>query len=195
MTQAKVKKINSGVQIIGDWGDICSSSRTMESVIERFSDRDQSVDDFNGWRPREKDTKKNIVAKTAKNACLEEKQIEKDFNGTESELEEAGKNLKKSINDLSKGRNPGKGLKDASKNIGKVIGVKSVGSLRKIERLIYEHLMLRFNPYYFNTEDFYVSLEKNKSINGDKRYILTLNNHNEKLRDELMKHLEKRVDN
>jgi len=86
-------------------------------------------------------------------------------------------------------------LKNATRNIGKVIGVKSVSSLRKIEKLIYEHVMLKFNPYYFDTEDFSVSLEINNNIIGDKGYKLTLNNNDEKFRRELKKNLEQRVDN
>jgi len=195
MTKAKVKKVNSGIQLTGNWDDICNGSKTMEEVIQRFSDNKKSVDNFNGWRPRETDTEKEIAEKTAEKACINEKQIERDFDGTEGELEKAGKNIKKSMDDIYHRKNPKDGLKNASKIIGKVIGVKSVSSIRKIEKLIYEHIMLKFNPYYFDTEDFSVSLEKNKSIIGDKRYKLTLNNNDEKFRRELKKNLEQRVDN
>jgi len=100
MTKAKVKKVNSGIQLTGDWDDICNGSRTMEEVIERFSNNKKSVDDFNGWRPRETDTEKEIAEKTAEKACINEKQIENDFHGTGKELEEAGKNIKKSMEDI-----------------------------------------------------------------------------------------------
>ncbi|MGM0404791.1 MAG: DUF5828 family protein [Thermoplasmatota archaeon] len=185
MTKPKVKKINSGVKILGEWEDICDYSRKLESVIEKYSKDKKSVDDFNGWRPREKETKKEVAEKTAEKACMNEKQVEKDFNGTDRELEEASENIKKTVDDISNGSNPGKGIKDASKNIGKVIGAKSIKSIRKMEKTIYERIMLKFNPFYFDTEEFSVNLE-DKNGNG---YVLTFNIPDEDLRKKIINSL------
>ena len=185
MTKPKVKKINSGVKISGDWEDICDYSRKLELVIEKYSKDKKSIEDFNGWRPRERETEKEVAEKTAEKACMNEKQVEKDFNGTDEELEEAGENIKKSVDDLSNGCNPGKGIKDASKNIGKVIGAKSIRSIRKMEKGIYERIMLKFNPFYFDTEEFSINFEDK---NGD-GYVLTLNITDETLRKKIINSL------
>jgi len=182
MTKPKVKKINSGVKITGDWDEICDYSRRLENIIEKFSEDKKSVEDYNGWRPREKESEKDVAKKTAEKASIDEKQVEKDFNGTDKELEEAGKNIKKSVDDLSNGCSPGKGIKDASKNIGKVIGAKSIKSIRKMEKTIYERVMLKFNPFYFDTEEFSLNLEEQ---NGD-GYVLTLNITDEVLRKKII---------
>lgn len=182
MTKPKVENINSGVKITGDWDDICDYSRKLEKVIENFAEYEKTVKDFNRWRPREEETKRDIAEKTAEKASMEELQLERDYNGTEKELGDARKNIKKSIDDLSNGNNPGKGLKKASKNLGKVIGAKSVKSMRAMEKSIYERIMLKFNPYYFDTEEFSVNLEEKNNEN----YVLTLNIPDEMLREKIV---------
>ncbi|MFO7791880.1 MAG: DUF5828 family protein [Candidatus Saliniplasma sp.] len=181
MTEPIVKKTNSGFSIPGNWEDICSFTKELEDIIEIHINDEDSIKEFNGWRPKEEETEKEVEEKTAQNASISPKKVEKDFNGTKKEFSEAGENIKKSVNDLSNGKNPSVGLKDASKNISKVIGAKSLESVRKIERMIYEKIMLKFNPYYFDTEHFSVNLEEGR----EGKYILTLNIPDEDLRKKI----------
>ncbi len=76
-------------------------------------------------------------------------------------------------------------LKDASKCINRLVSSKSIKSLRKMEEAIYEQVMLKFNPYYFDTEHFSVNLEEK----NEDHYLLTVNIPDEELRETIKKGL------
>ncbi len=189
-------------------------------------DMDDSIEGYNKWRPREEEDEKDIKKKTAEGASMEEKNVEKDFKGTDEELKTAGKKVKEGINgakekgksaiveikeeasdsvnkfvngDSEKEKKGSKDdrssaedekstteeLKDASKCINRLVGSKSIKSLRKMEKAIYEQVMLKFNPYYFDTEHFSVNLEEK----NEDHYLLTVNIPDDDLRDTIKKGL------
>ncbi|MBS3816363.1 MAG: hypothetical protein KGY76_02235 [Candidatus Thermoplasmatota archaeon] len=184
---------NAGLEFEGCWKDICVFARTFERVIEDNAPDERSVEEYNHWRPREEEDEKDISEKTAEEACLEKKEVEEEFNGAKEELESAEENLKKGVNGDAD-ESPAENIKDASKNMERLVEAESIKSIRKLERTIYEDIMLKFNPYYFDTEDFSVNLEK-ISDGGNKNYRLSINIPNEELREEVREELKKRTDN
>lgn len=167
--KSKLEMTNAGLKYEGSWEDICGFARNLETIIKKCVSNGDSIDKYNDWRPRE-DEDEDMTEKTAEKASMGRKQVEKDFNGTEKELQDAGKKLKNSVESVKNGNSPSKDIKDASKHISRVMGAKSVKSLRKMEKIIYKSIMLKFNPYYFDTEDFSVNLEEE-----GQNYILTIN--------------------
>ena len=222
MNKQKPETTHSGIKIEGDWEDICGFARDLEEILKESYEKeetlekiDDSIEDYNRWRPREEDDENELSKRTAERASMEEKNVEKDFKGTDEELKSAGEKVKESINgakekgksaigelkeDASKSVNglvkseveksqknsneteeksedtgkentdetakekksPSTELKEASKCINRLVGSKSIKSLRKMEEAIYEQVMLKFNPYYFDTEYFSVNLEEKK---------------------------------
>ncbi len=249
MNKQKPETTHSGIKIEGDWEDICGFARDLEGILkdsyekeETSEDIDDSIEDYNKWRPREEEDENELSKRTAEEASMEEKNVEKDFKGTDEELKEAGEKVKESINgakekgksaivelkdDASKSVNglvrsepektqknskktdkkskdtgkqakegtdktsiekksPSAELKEASKCINRLVGSKSIKSLRKMEEAIYEEVMLKFNPYYFDTEHFSVNLEEK----NEDHYLLTVNIPDEELRQTIKKGLE-----
>jgi len=249
MNKHKPETTHSGIKIEGSWEDICGFARELEGILKESyekedtaEDMDDSIEGYNKWRPREEEDEKDISKKTAEEASMEKKDVEKDFKGTDEELKSAGKKVKKGINgakekgksaivelkdDASKGVNSlvkakangsqkdsdethersesaeketeedvnesdnkqksaSAELKEASKCINRLVGSKSIESLRRMEKAIYEQVMLKFNPYYFDTEHFSVNLEEK----NDDHYLLTVNIPHEKLRETIKKGLE-----
>jgi len=247
MNKQKPETTHSGIKIKGDWEDICGFARDLEEILkegyekeETAEDIDDSIEDYNKWRPREEEDEKDISKKTAEEASMEEKDVEKDFKGTDEELKSASEKVKegingakekgksaivelkddatKSVNGLVKSepkrpqkesideksedfdeeanegidekdnekKSPSTELKEASKCINRLVGSKSIKSLRKMEKAIYEQVMLKFNPYYFDTEHFSVNLEEK----NDDSYLLTVNIPDEELRQTIKEGLE-----
>lgn len=165
----KIETTNAGLKYEGTWKEICDFSRDLDSTFKKCVPNGDSIIEYEKWMPRENENGK-MEKKTAEEAAMKTKRVEKEFNGTKQEIDDAKKKVKESIEDVKNGKNPGKDLKDASKHIEKLIGAKSVKSLRKMEEIIYEKIMLKFNPCYFDTEEFSVNLKEK----GD-NYVLTLN--------------------
>ncbi|MBS3781672.1 MAG: hypothetical protein KGY68_03575 [Candidatus Thermoplasmatota archaeon] len=242
MYQNKPETTHSGIKIEGDWEEICGFARDLEDILkdsyekdDSAEDMDDSIEDYNEWRPREEEDEKDISKKTVEEASINEKKVEKEFKGTDEELKSAGKKFKEGINGAAnKGKSAAAELKDASKNIvngkskisskdpdsiddiaesvdkktaerkekeksatkelkdaskciNRLVGAKSIESLRKMEKAIYEQIMLKFNPYYFDTEHFSVNLEEK---NND-HYLLTVNIPDDQLRETIKDGLEK----
>lgn len=174
---SKLEITNAGLKYKGSWEDICGFARDVEEVIEGCVSNGDSVDQYNDWRPREHEDKGDIKEKTADEASLEKKKVEKESNGAKEDLGDAGEKIKDSVENVKNGDSPTGDIKDASKHVGNLVGAKSVKSLRKMEKIIYENIMLSFNPYYFDTEDFSVNLEEN-----GEDYALTINVPDEEIR-------------
>lgn len=177
---------NSGLKVTGDWDEICSFSEQLGSVIEDCLPEEKENECYKDWRPREEEDSKDLKAKTAEEASMDERKLEEDFRGTEEEFQRAKDRISKTMEDIKRGSKPEKDLKKSSKNIGRIIGVKSIEAIRKMERVIYEKLMLKFNPYYFDTEDFSVNIQENKKDD----YVLTINIPDESLRDKIVIEME-----
>lgn len=174
---SKLEITNAGLKYRGSWEDMCSFARDIEGVIDVCVSNGDSVDQYNDWRPREHEDKGDIKEKTADEASLGTKNVEKESNGAKEDLGDAREKIKDSVENVKNGDSPADDIKDASKHVGNLVGAKSVRSLRKMEKIIYENIMLSFNPYYFDTEDFSVNLEEN-----GENYILTINVPDEEIR-------------
>lgn len=190
MNKQKPETTHSGIKVEGNWEDICDFARDLEGILKESYERkdyaenmDDSIENYKDWRPREEEDEEDITKKTAEEASMEEKDVENDFKGTDEELKSAGKKVKDSISRATdEKRSATAELKEASKCINRLVGCKSIKSLRKMEKAIYEQVMLKFNPYYFDTEYFSVNLEEKNDY-----YLLTVNIPEEKLRENIKK--------
>ena len=169
---------NSGLRFKGDWEEVCEFSQRLETVMEKYLESREEIDEFDGWRPHLSDSDEDMKEKTAEEAALGEKKIEKDFEGLKKEIQEVEKKLIDSVEDFRNDMDPSQDLKEALLDIEKVIGVESIRSVRRMEKTIYKKLMLKMNPYYFDTEDFSVNLDMAEK----EGYCLCLNVTDEDLR-------------
>ncbi len=172
---------NAGFKYEGSWEEICEFSKDLENIISHCIHKSDSIQHYHHWRPREDDNEKDITDKTAEEAVIKKTKVEKEFDGTKEEIVEAEEKFKDSIKEVKNGHNPSKDLKEASKHMEKLVETKSIQSLRNMEEIIYKKLMLKFNPYYFDTEDFSVNIEDKKD-----RYILTINISDENKRESMI---------
>lgn len=130
-----------------------------------------------------KDDASNSVDSLVK---ADQENSQKDSNRTDEKVKPTSEETKGNINEsIQEKKSAANELKDASKCINRLVGSKSIKSLRKMEEAIYEQMMLKFNPYYFDTEHFSVNLEEK----NDDDYLLTVNIPDEELRKTIKKGL------
>ncbi len=187
MENGEVEIINSGVKITDIWDNICEFCREIEDVLEEFVSDSEEIEDFDDWRPREDESTTELKERTAEQASLRERKVEEDFEGAEKELSKASEKVSNSVKEIVNNGKPGKELKDASKKISNLIEAESLGSIRKMEKAIYKKFVLKFTPYYFDTEDLSINLEKN----GGDKYTLTVNILDEEAREEIQQYVER----
>jgi len=177
-----IEATNSGLKFEGRWDDVCEFSQKLEETMEEYLDskkKKEEIDEYEKWRPHLKDSDEDMKEKTVEEASVDKKRIEENFEGAKQEIDKAEEDLLRSLEDIKEGMDPSKDLKEALLEIEKLVGVESIRSLRKIEETIYKKLMLKANPYYFDTEDFSVNLERK----GTGVYCLRVNVTDESLRE------------
>ncbi len=173
---------NAGIRYQGNWEEICDFADHLSAIIDEYIDDDEALGDYNQWKPEEGESEEELSMKTAEEASMEETGIEKEFNGTKEELNEARDKLFDSIEHAANGDDPRGKLKEASRKVGRAMGAKSIESIRELEIQLYDKVMLQLNPFYFDDEDFSINLKKN---NGSNEYTLTLNIPDGKIRKEV----------
>jgi len=182
-----LKPTNSGISYLGNWDEIVLFSHVLAKFLEKSAPHQDAVEEYEEWMPKDPDDDKDMKEKTADEACIEETQVEKDFNGANEELKDAQNKLKDSVKDIANGENPAKDLGKAAKDIKRLVGAGSLKSLRILEKSIYKHIMLNFNPYYFDTEDFSVNLHKI----AEEKYKLAINISDEDLKKKVQDRFKK----
>lgn len=86
---------------------------------------------------------------------------------------------------MSKKEMPEKEMKEASKKFFTPFISNLLDKIRKIEKIIYSKIVLRFNYLYFDSEEVSADLKKQK----DQKYLLDVNITDEKPRKQIQKDL------
>jgi len=147
MADDSVEETNSGVKKKGDIEDVADFAREVEKGLENEVE-DESINEFNEWRPRENEEKEDFAKKTVELASISEKKAEKNSKGVK-DFSNAGKNVVEAGKKAVKRENPQKELKKASKEMVRPIYSESIKVARGFEEEVYSKIMIRFNPYFF----------------------------------------------
>lgn len=188
MNEKGLKETNSGVKKKGDIEEVAEFAREVEKGLEDEVS-EESISEFNEWRPREQDEKKDIERKTVKAASLNEKDVENKSNGVK-DFSEAGKKTVEAGKNALKPRKAGKDLKEASKKVIRPIQSGSRKTARGLEENVYSHVMTKFNPYFFDAKEFSADLRADK----DGSYSMEVNVPDKVQRNELKENLGRRED-
>lgn len=157
----QVVQTNTGIKAKGDMREVADFTEEMKDALEKVSEDEESVEDFDYWRPEEGDDEKEIKNRTVSLESISRRKLEEGSDKTserdsDPNEEFEGKNRKL---DRSKKGEMILGLVEIHKKLLKPIVSGSLRFIRGTEELIYR-FMMNFNPYYFNSKKFSVSLEK-----------------------------------
>ena len=166
---------NSGIKAEGSWNQICDFSRDVEKRFEEVSDSVESVKEYSDWRPRKEEDSGDIQRKTAEKASMDKLKVEEDFQGAETEIKNAVEEIRYDSSVLD-------GSVSFFRRVGRILSTGVVGAVRWIEREIYSRIMLKFNPYYFDTSEFSVNIKQK----GD-RYVMKVNILEDDMRDRIQR--------
>ncbi len=175
-----IQETNSGLKKRGDIKEVAKFSKEVENVLQDAGVKKNSIKEFREWRPKEEDDEGDIAEKTVEEASMSEKSIEKESNGVKEDLSEAKEATKKAGNKVKNGDNPGNEIKKTSKSLLRPVLSESVKFARSFEKEIYSKLMVKFNPYFFDSKDFSADLKSKKG-----EYTMEVNVPDESYRNKL----------
>lgn len=179
----EIEETNSGVRKKGDLEDIAEFTEEVEEIMEEEEADERSVEKFREWRPRREDGDRDLEKKTVEAASINRKEAEEESNGVK-DIAEAGEKTVKAGKKLGNVQNPEDEVKDASRKFVRPLYSATAKLTRKLEQKIYSDLMLKFNPYFFDTEDFSADLR-----DRDDDYVIDVDVSDKSRRDALKKRL------
>lgn len=180
-----VKETNSGVREEGSWSDISKFAKQALQALKDSDLDDKYVEEYETWMPKEEGDEREIKEKTAEDAVLNHREVEDKSEGVKKDLDDASKKIAEAGKKAAKKERPDEEVKDASVEIADLVYAKSLKFARRMEKLLYSKIMMRFNPYYLDTEEFSVDL-KHKKTGG---YTLDINIPREQPRKDVKKKL------
>ncbi|MFQ3308619.1 MAG: hypothetical protein ACI977_000862 [Candidatus Nanohaloarchaea archaeon] len=159
MSRKEPRETNSGVKKKGDWDEIAEFAREVEDAV-KDSDLDESeVKEYNEWRPREEETEQDIKKKTAEKAAIK---VPREDVSIVNETEKAGKELARAGEKAANFESPRNNFREGIRHFVGGIVMKSASYMRSVEQRMYRSFMLRFNPYFYDTQDLAVDMRSSK---------------------------------
>lgn len=178
--EENVSQTNAGIRKKGEIKDVAEFAREVEKMMKQAGLEQDTLEEFEEWRPREDDSDKNIKDKTVEQASLGKTDLEdtegmvKDLNKAKKNFDEAGKKIKEK-------KAPEREIKEASKDATKPLFSRLIKYSRYLEKEVYSKIMLRFNPYYFDSKE--VSADLREKKNG--QYNMDVNTTDKEFRNNL----------
>lgn len=166
-----VKETNSGLKKKGDLEEIAEFADEVEEVMEEEDIDEDTVKDFQRWKPEEDDVKRDIEEKTVKTASMSKRSVEDKSEGVKKDLEKAGSAAKDAGKKVTSKENPGPEIKKASRRVIRPVYSGTVRATRDLEEKIYSNVMVKFNPYFFDSKDFSADLKADE----DGGYTMNVN--------------------
>lgn len=160
MTDEGLEETNAGVKKKGDIEEVAEFAEKLEEGLEDEVE-EESIEDFDDWRPRQEDGKKDIEEKTVKAASLKKSPNEEASNGIK-DFSDAGRKTVEAGKKLAKGKPPNSELKEASRKMKRPVESGSRKMARGFEHQVYSKLMIKLNPYFFDAKEFSADLRANK---------------------------------
>lgn len=179
-----VEETNSGLKKHGDMKEVAEFSEEVENALQDAGVEEDSIEGFSEWRPRKEDQEEDIVEKTVEEASMSEKSIEKQSKGVKGDLSEAKEATKKAGNKVRNGDNPEEEIRETSKSVLRPLLSESVKFARGFEKKVYSKLMVKFNPYFFDSKDFSADLKSRKNSKKGE-YTMEVNVPDESYRNRL----------
>jgi hypothetical protein len=198
-TEEQVEEDSFGYSLEGSWDEIVRFGEKIISTFEEHDVEQDTISEWDAWRPRSGEEEKEMREKTVEKAKVEE------GDETAESAAETAEKLSETREKTAEGDigEAAEKASEASKSAGKTVGDAGRDVVRAVEDRVYRRIT-KTNPLYFDTENFNASLEvvesigekvgkvKDKLVNGetdedgdDRRYKMTIKAESEEVEEAL----------
>ncbi len=197
----------SGFKVEGTWAEVVEHGERITRALRQAGlatasagedDLEQALEEWEAWRPKHHDTlEEDIRQKTADQASIGQGAGEQAGKHPVEDLREARDRF---FEGLAKAE--AEGLQEAVTSIGESIGrlgraADSAGrkALRSVEAAVYQGVMTRVTPYYFDNELVSADLSRTRRTNGRQAsYSLEVNVQDDRLKNRVARILAEQDD-
>jgi hypothetical protein len=197
-TEEQVEEDSFGYSLEGSWQEVVRFGEEIVSTFEEHDVEQDTISDWDSWRPRSGERQNEMREKTVEKAKVEE------GDDTAESAAETAEKLSETREKTAEGDigEAAEKASEASKSAGKAVRDASRDIVRAVEDRVYRRITKK-NPLYFDAENFNASLEvvesvgekvnemKDKIVNGEeenegeKTYKMTINAESEEVEEAL----------
>jgi hypothetical protein len=179
----------SGFKTRGGWVKVVEHGERITHALEQLAKEcsfdEGALGEFDNWRPKSHERlDEDVNEKTAEQAHLEEGKGEQAGKDPDEDLQTAGRKLAESYESLD---DPDEAVGKWGESIDYVArAADSAGrkAIRKVEDTVYQNVMTRVSPYYFDNE--LISANIQGVSRGDRReYVFEVNINNDELKSKV----------
>ncbi|MEF8813369.1 MAG: DUF5828 family protein [Halovenus sp.] len=167
----------SGFKLRGSWVDVVEHGERISRAlrdIEGDVDEEQLAE-FDDWRPKSHERlDEDVSEKTAAQARVGEGKGEKEGKEPDEDLQTAGEKLAESYESLDKPDEAVDKWGESIDYVARAADSASRKAVRKVEDAVYQNVMTRMSPYYFDNDLISANIRRVKSENGPE-YVFEVN--------------------
>ncbi len=169
----------SGFKVRGGWVDVVEHgeriTQALEELAEEHDVNTEALTEFDDWRPKSHERlDEDVSEKTAEQAHVEEGKGEQEGKSPDDDLQTAGEKLAESYESLD---DPDEAVDKWGESIDYVArAADSAGrkALRKVEDSVYQNVMTRVSPYFFDNDLISANLQR-ISRSDEPEYVFEVN--------------------
>ena len=180
----------SGFKRRGEWGDIVEHGERITEALREANVDGDAFEEWGEWRPKAHERLgEDVKQKTADQAHVGEGKGEQAGESPGEDLQTAGEKVTETYEKLAD--NDAKGAKerwqDSIDYVARAADSAGRKMLRSVEDTVYQKVMTRFTPYYFDNELVSANLQW---VRSQDEFEFEVNINDDGLKDEVREHLE-----
>lgn len=163
----------TGFKKTGSWEQIVEHGERITAALIELDVTNDNFDEWNEWRPKVDDTLHgDINKKTAEKATVNHGKGEQKGKSPNEDIVTAGKKL--SDNSVQKSpQQAATNMQQSASYASRAIDTVTRKALRAIETVVYQYIMTRVSPYYFDNELISANTTWNSKL-GTNKTVFTL---------------------
>lgn len=190
-TTLAMEKSVSGFKQHGSWNDIVEHGERITSALVELDVTGDAFDEWNEWRPKADDRLHDDVnKKTAEKAAVGEGTGEKKDKSPDEDIVKAGKKLSESGARASP-KDAAGDMQQSAAYVVRAVDTVTRKVFRAVETSVYQHLMTKVSPYYFDNSLISANATRTSSLTSDTdEFVLEVNINDDDLKEDVERILE-----
>ena len=169
----------SGFKLRGSWGDIVEHGERITEALREAGASGEAYEEWNDWRPKSHERLgEDVSEKTAEQAHTGEGKGEKKGKTPDDDLKTAGEKITESYEKLEDDETDEAVDKwqDSVSYVARAADSASRKALRKVEDTVYQKVMTRLAPYYFDNDLVSANVQRaGRGGNGEPEFVFEVN--------------------
>jgi len=182
----------SGFRVRGSWDDVVSHGERIARALRECGVDEEALAEWNDWRPKaHEELGEEVSEKTAEKASIEEGTGERTGQAATADLKRASEQAIESV-EKAKADGPEDILEkweDALEHGLRAVDTTTRKAIRTIETAVYDQLMTRFTPYYFDNELVSANIRATTRLEDGDEFVFEVDVNDDRLKEELSNRL------